>query len=476
MEKLPSTVEECHEVIRTLLKIVDRVDMLTTRIAQLESENAALKEQLATTSENSSLPPSQDRKQKKTYPKRKSSGKPSGGQVGHKGHYRTLLPLEAVDKVKYCDLPSHCVCGGKLRATAEHVRHQVHELPVLKLEVTEYQLAKGSCEACQKKHIADLPEGISWGITGSRLTSFMSALVSKYGLSRREQKAFLAEQFGFRISLGTVFNKQKLVNKALAKPISDLLPMVKTGSHIYADETGHKRDGKRQWLWGFIGLQAAYFAIEASRGKKVLSKALGDYDGMIISDRYSAYNQFDSGRRQLCWAHLKRDFNRLSEKSDVVLRRIGKQLLTQTSELFHLWHRFKEGKLSRYELMQRASPIRRQIGELLEQGSYTEPKLRVARFCKNLLENFDALWNFLEVENIEPTNNTAERALRHNVIWRKKYFCTRSDYGSEFVARSASFNATCKLQEKNSFQLLCQIIKDHFSNQQQDNYLVACRG
>ncbi|CAN5336693.1 hypothetical protein BH10PSE19_BH10PSE19_12740 [soil metagenome] len=183
----------------------------------------------------------------------------------------------------------------------------------------------------------------------------------------------------------------------------------------------------------------------------------------MISDRYAVYNLFDSHPRQICWAHLKRDFTKLSEKSDKTIARIGKHLLICESALFKIWHEFKSKRLSRDELVGQAVPIQRRVGELLEQGSYTDPLLRVVRFCKNLLEKFNALWTFLDYEGIEPTNNPAERSLRPFVIWRKKYFCTRSDYGTGYVARSASIKATCRLQKKSSFNFMTTLLHNHFA-------------
>jgi transposase len=291
----------------------------------------------------------------------------------------------------------------------------------------------------------------------------MSDLVTKYGLSRREQRGFLEEHFKFHISLGTVFNKQKIVTAAMEKPVSELLSIVKESGSVHADETGHNRDGKNQWMWGFVSKTAAFFSIQASRGKKVLRTTLGDFKNIVISDRYAAYNIFESSKRQICWAHLKRDFTKLSEKDNKIIARIGKDLLECESRLFQIWHECKSEKITRDELWRQTEPIRRRVGELLEQGSYTDPLLKAVRFCKNLLENFNALWTFLEIEGVEPTNNHAERSLRPLVIWRKKYFCTRSDYGTEYVARSASIHMTCKLQKKSSFHFLCDLMQNHFS-------------
>jgi transposase len=190
---------------------------------------------------------------------------------------------------------------------------------------------------------------------------------------------------------------------------------------------------------------------------------MGDYRNIVTSDRYAAYNYFDSDKRQICWAHVKRDFTRLSEKDDKICARIGKSLLVCESDLFKIWHEFKQSKITRNELLRRSQPIRQHVGELLEQGSYTDPILKIARFCKNLLEHFNALWTFLSVENVEPTNNHAERCLRPAVTWRKKYFGTRSDYGSEFVSRSASIVMTCKLQSKNAFSFISQTLENYFT-------------
>jgi transposase len=437
---------------------------LSKRFEVLEIENRGLKERLNNNSSNSSLPPSKSYKKKKNN--RQPSDKKAGGQPGHTGRHRELLPIEEVDFIQRCELPPRCSCGGRLAPSDEFVRHQVYELPLLKLHVTEYQLKQGCCDVCYRKQVAYLPEGVTWGITGPRLMGLMGELTTKYGLSRSEQKLFLKEMFHFSISKGTIFNKQKIMNFAMQAPVDELLPIVKESPSVNADETSHQRDGKKEWAWGFISSVAAHFSIHASRGKKVLRQLMGDFKHTVISDRYAAYNIFESDRRQLCWAHLKRDFTRLSEKDNKLIARLGKGLLECEFHLFSLWHEFKSERLSREELKREATPIRQRMGELLEQGTYTDPTLKAARFCKNILENFNALWTFLENEDIEPTNNHAERSLRPLVIWRKKYFCTRSNYGSEFVARSASLITTCKLNGKSSFEFLTMLMKNHFAGKQ----------
>ncbi|KTD37258.1 IS66 family transposase [Legionella oakridgensis] len=457
--KLPSTIEDCHQRIKQLVEITE---VLIVRVEKLELENRELKERLNNNSSNSSLPSSQDFKKKKQKKTKPNTNK-GGGQRGHKGHFRKLLELNDIDDLVVCRLPPRCICGGNIQLKEDLVRHQVHELPKVNLHVTEYQLEKGVCRCCGTNQVAALPAGVTWGITGPYLTSFMSHLTSKYKLSRRELQEFLKEHYDFKISLGSVFNKQKLINNALEKLVAELLKEIKQSSCVHMDETGHRRDGTSQWLWGIMSATTAFFSIEKSRGKKVICALMGDFNNIVTSDRYAAYNYFESDKRQTCWAHLKRDFTKLSEKKEVVVARIGKELLIYQSKLFERWHNFKQGHISREELIRETGHIRTHVGELLEQGSYADPKLKIARFCKNLLENFTALWTFIFYEGVEPTNNHAERCLRPAVIWRKKYFGTRSNYGSEFVARTISLITTWKLQSKNAFETLSKIVEEHFN-------------
>lgn len=461
-EELPTTIEGCHALIKEL-----RESFLTICIQfeKLRLENQSLKERLDSHSGNSSKPPSTDFKKKKE--KRPPSSRTSGAQPGHRGHFRKMLPSSEVDSVVYCQLPKHCECGGVFAIKpGKCQRHQVYELPEIKLNVTEYELAKGACITCGRTQTAPLPKGITWGLTGPRLTSLMTHLVSNYHLSRRSLQRFLKDHFQFDIALGTLFRKQQIMTEILEKPTLAWQEEVKQSPWVNIDETGHRYEGQRAWLWGMVSRTAAYFSIQPSRGKKVLRALMGESKAIIISDRYAAYNLFNSARRQLCWAHLKRDFTRLSERRDPIVRRIGLNLLKYEADLFKNWHAFKQERLTRFGLIQASQPICRRIGECLEQGSYTDPTLRIARFCKRLLEQWDALWTFLHEEGVEPTNNRIEQSLRPWVIWRKIYFGTRSTYGSEFISRTASLLTTCKIQSKNAFEYLCQLTTNHFQSLQ----------
>jgi len=252
---------------------------------------------------------------------------------------------------------------------------------------------------------------------------------------------------------------------ALEQPAKDLLEQIKASANAHMDETGHCRDGIKQWLLGVMSANAAFFSVEQSRGKKVIKSLMGDFDGFITSDRYAAYNYFSSDKRQIFRAHLKRDFTKVAEKKDELIARIGKDLLLCQAKLFELWHQYKLQYFSRDELIRKTKPIRYKVGELLEQGTYTDPRLKIVRFCSNLLAHFNALWAFIFNDDLEPTNNHAEQCLRPAVTWRKKYFGSRSDHGSDFVARTMSVITSCRLQATSAFDAFSQILTAHFSGQ-----------
>jgi transposase len=476
LKKYPTSIEECLNYIREqeiqigkqntlleeLLLCLKKLEKDNLELKKLERENFELKELLNMNSQNSSLPPSKDNRKKNKKNKKTPSGRSSGGQKGHKGTARKLLDEDKVDKIVNCKLKETCSCGGNIKDNGKYWQHQVHELPEIKLEVIEYRLPKGICQSCGKKHTAPLPEGVTWGITGHRLTSFMSSMVSDYQLSRMDLKRLLKEHLNFTLSEGTIYNKEKITAKALEEPVKNLLCEAKKSPFLHADETSHVRNGKKEWMWAACSPFAVCFAILASRGKKAMKSFLGDYKGTLISDRYAAYNDFED--HQFCWSHLKRDFVRLSEKHDKVIQRIGKELLKSTDELFEKWHQIKSNdKPSRGILIMECTPIRKTIGELLEQASYTDPTLKAARFAKNLLTRFHSLWVFLEKDGVEPTNNHAERCLRKSVIWRKKYFGTKSEMGDLFVSRTASVVMSCRLLRKSYSEYLTNVIKSYFA-------------
>lgn len=436
----------------------------TERILQLEVIVRDLRARLEQNSSNSSKPPSSDAPWNKPGHKKKSgSAKPSGGQPGHQAHPRPLLPIEAVDEIVH-HVPTecrHCANAFAVSDTAGDVpqRHQVSELPPVKVRVTEHQLHSRSCTSCGKITRAELPAEVPKSTFGPHLQAEVAHLIAECRLSRRGLVKYAAASWGTAISLGSVHGIEQNVARALAEPYAEALEAVKAASVRYADETGWRQSAKRGWLWT-IGCDAAtVFVIAESRSAKVFSETMGEAvkSGFFVSDRYRGYRVVEMKRRGICHAHLKRDFTKIEEVGGFFAL-LGAALAREHALMFELWHRFKNGELNRRELRRALTPIKRRMRVFLKSGRDGSDR-KVAGMCSDILHHWQALWTFASVEGMDPTNNVAERSLRKAVLWRKNCFGTRSSAGSRFAERMLTVAETCRQNGRNSLAFVATALK-----------------
>jgi transposase len=242
------------------------------------------------------------------------SGRKRGGQPGHRGAFRRLLPVEQVDEI-VAVLPERCRhCqqpfpepAGRRRGRAW--RHQVVELLPLAVQVTEYQMAVRRCPHCRKRTRADLPAGVPRRPFGPRLTAVVALLSGRYRLSRREVRQLLQDLWAVRVSLGAVVRQEQAQSAALAPVVEEAQTVVRQAHALNMDETGWRQERKRAWLWTVVAAGLTVFHIDPSRGGTAVDALLGaEFGGVVGSDRWSAYQRFPAEQRALCWAHLKRDF------------------------------------------------------------------------------------------------------------------------------------------------------------------------
>ena len=422
-----------------------------------------LTEKLKTNSKNSSLAPSKDRSSKnksniKRNEARRKNPKKQGGQLGHKKHERTLLPLDKVHHVLRCCPDNHCACGGKVIINADsYRRHQQYEFPIIRPIVTEFQIYFGTCVQCNKKQQGALPHGISLSMLGPRATAMTANLSGTYRISKKNMVNIYRDIFDFNLSVGMVCKAEKTVSRALALPVNQAKHFVRSSDNVgvNSDETGFKEKGKPMWAWIAVSCFVALFMI---RGSRIAQELLGkNFRGILCSDR--AYQWIPNERRQICWAHLERDFRKISERigSSSI---IGTNLLNQANNLFHFWHQFKNGHVDRDTLKIKTKPIRAYIERLLYQGRRSKNK-KTSGTCRNILSHGPAIWRFLETDGIEPTNNLAERLIRTIAIWKKTSFGTQSKAGSLYMEKIMTVVATCKLQGKNILDYLTRTVKCH---------------
>jgi transposase len=438
---------------------------LKDEVLKLKKENAELKEKLNINSQNSSKPPSSDlfKKKKKNKARNTKSNRKRGGQPGHIGLTRTPLPPEEVDHFITCSPPAQCECGHSIQKTIDFKQHQVHELPLVKPIVTEYQLFDGICCGCGKKHLTQLPLGVPKGMLGPVAMSKVATLTGNYRLSKRNTVNLLQDFYGLHISIGTVSNVEKVVSLALQSPVEEMVKFIPKQPAVHMDETSHKEQNNRMWTWIAATTLICIFFIRKGRNMAVSHEILGkNFSGILISDRYSAYNWVDF--RQLCWPHLKRDFKKISERSGKS-GRVGDVLLLYHRKMFMYWHRVKSGKLTREKFKCLMIPIRFQIETMLAEGAVCG-HAKTQRTCQNILGYKSFLWTFVEKVGIDPTNNLAERLLRRFVIWRKTSFGTQSETGSRFMERVMSVAGTCQLQKRNVLDFISQAIRAHLTHQE----------
>jgi transposase len=433
--------------------------------ATLCAQNAALQEhireleaRLGQDSFNSSRPPSSDPPQAPRKRPGVPSGRKRGGQLGHRGAYRALLPVEQVDEIVpvvpercgYCQQPFP-VPGGRRRGRVW--RHQVVELLPLAVRVTEYQMAVRRCPACGKRTRADLPPGVPRRPFGARLTAVVALLSGRYRLSRREVKQALQDLWQVRVSLGTVVRQEQAQSIALAPIVEEAQMAVPQTAVVNMDETGWRQEQQRAWLWTAVTAELTVFRIHCSRSGAAVEALLGsEFTGVIGSDRWSAYNRFPAERRALCWAHLKRDFQGLVDRGGEA-EPVGRWGLAEIERLFALWHRFRAGECDRPELLHRLVPLQARMGRLLRRGQENADR-KAAALCRELTKWWPALWTFARVAGVEPTNNGAERALRPAVLWRKGSFGSDSEAGSRFAEQLLTVAASCRQQGRSLLAFL----------------------
>jgi transposase len=458
--ELPITEEDWNltppAVQAVVIALWQQVQALQAQVSALQAEVAQLREEVGRNSQNSSQPPSSDAPSARPRPKRAPSGRKPGGQKGHTGHGRKLVPVEQVKHV--IDLkPTGCgQCGALLMGEdAQPVRRQVRELPRVEPEVTEYRQHTLTCLACGAPTQAEFPAEMPSGSFGPRVQATVGYLTGRIGVSQRDVEEVMQTVFHTDISLGSIPAQEDQVSAALAEPVRAVQTYVQQQPIQNVDETSWREKTKRAWLWINTTPWVTLFLVLATRGAEGAQRILGTVVKSIIgSDRWSGYTWLDPHQRQLCWAHLKRDFQALVERGGES-GRIGRALLEQVEKMFGLWHRVRDGTLSRTDFQTAMQPIQARVGDLLCEGAALACD-QTRRTCENILKLEVALWTFVRVEGVEPTNNSAERGLRRAVLWRRRSFGTQSEEGSHFVERVLTTVTTLRQQKRDVLDYLTQ--------------------
>jgi transposase len=423
------------------------VTELLQRVARLEAH-------LNQTSRNSSKPPSSDPPQAKPRAAKEPSGRKSGGQPGHTGHCRQLKPESEVDEI--IDVrPEQCgQCGTLLLGEDEAPeRHQVADLPRLTPMVTEYRRHCLRCVACGTRTQAPWPASMPVGQFGPRVQATVGYLTGRIGASQREVQEILATLCQTEVSVGSIAALEQAVSMALATPVAEAERYVQRQPVRNADETSWREKTQRRWLWISVTPLVTIFRLLKTRGAAGAKELLGKVVwGIIGTDHYAGYHWIDPHQRQLCWAHLKREFVAWSERAGETAR-IGLALLAVEQQLFTLWYRVRDGTLTWADFQVAMLPLIARVSTLLQDGA-VGADAKAQGTCRNLLKREAALWTFVWEPGVDPTNNRAERPLRRAVLWRRRSFGTQSEAGSQFVERILTAVTTLRQQRRDVLDYL----------------------
>jgi transposase len=429
-----------------------RILTLEARVAQLTARVAELEAQLRQTSANSSKPPSTDGPQAKPAPPKPPSGKKPGGQPGHPKHERTILPPDAVVEHK----PTHCGhCQHELTGDDPQPELvQVLDLPPTMRHVIHHRRHTLTCPHCHRATPAPAFDGDQFG---PKLQATVALLGGVGRLSKRTIRTILHDVCDVPISLGAVSDLEAKTATAL-EPIHEAALKFTHGRDANIDETGWKQGTKRAWLWTAVTLSVTVFLVRLTRSRVAFDDLRANSGGVLTTDRYAVYDHLKPDRRQVCWAHLRRDFQAMIDRANAGSG-IGDGLLLHADILFDHWRKVRDGTRTRrwFERVH-GTWLREEVRLLLVRGSACGCA-KTAGVCRELLAVEASLWTFAGVPGVEPTNNAAERAVRHAVCWRKTSHGTQSERGSRFVERILTVVATCRQQGRSVMTFLREAIQ-----------------
>ena len=445
-----------------------QLDEQAKRITDLERQ-LALKQQNSTTT---SKPPSSDglAGRPRERGRRVKSRRKAGGQPGHPGHYRELVPVERVDAI--VDLvPETCRhCARRLHArhgVSDPRRHQITELPSIAAQITEYRCHRRQCPACGVTTLAALPDDLTSQF-GPQLTALIAYLTVVCRLPRLVVQRLLEGALQIPISVGSTQKAWEEASAAVTAPYEELQHALASQPVLNGDETGHRTNGAKRWLWTFVAPAFVFYTIATSRGSDVLRDVLGAaFAGVLGSDRLPAYLTYAAARRQFCWSHFTRNLLSAQELArTAAAKRFCREALTLQRQLFRLWHRFRGdprtrgAPLTRAQLIAKVLPIEKRFFALAERH-VNAADADVSNLARALFQHHPHFFTFVHEEGVEPTNNVAERALRTAVQWRKIMFGNRSADGELAVARLLTVTRTCQLQQLNALAYLTAAIYCH---------------
>jgi len=440
-----------------------RLERLVARqqmeIAELRARLEQLEARARQNSRNSSKPPSSDPPDTPVQPGPKRRKK-RGARKGHAPHLKELLPPEKVNRSLVIE-PDVCpACNGDhfVESGEPPIRDQFIDVPPVTIDVTEYVRPVRACSGCGALVYAPMPHDAPKSCFGPGVLALIGLLTGVLNVSKRKATMVMNEVFHVPMSLGGLSNCEARIADALDAPYRDVIEHIRGQAIAHADETGWRRGNRAKgWLWTLCCGTAAAFMVHARRGQEAARTLLDRFAGVLVTDRWGGYNFFN-GLRQLCWAHLKRDFAAISEASGR-LGDIGEELHVLATWMLRRHARVRDGTLQWRTFRREALLMKDYTEALLAEGELHQGAL--AGKCREIFKQREHLWTFVDHPDVPPTNNHAERTVRQGVMWRKTSFGTQSARGARYVERVLSVGASCRMQRRSVVEFLREACRCH---------------
>ena len=458
METLPDLSKLSHEqkdeLIRLLWPLIEEVRQLKARVAELEAR-------LSKDSHNSHQPPSSDGL-KKTRSLREPSGKPPGGQPGHKGH--GLKRVSVPDKVIEHRLPERCACGARLAAAHTGERRQVFDIPVARFEVTEHRAWQARCR-CGREHHSAFPDAVNQRVQYGPNVKALAVHLTQGQLLPLARTAQLIEQlFGLPLAVATVHAWIGEAAQRLAPEVARIEQALAAVPVAHADESGLRVEAKLHWLHTVASDTLTWYGVHAKRGTLAMRAhaILPRRTGVLIHDCWKPYWRMP-GEHALCNAHLIRELTFLHETTGQVWPQRMIRHLTRARDhceaARRARHRLLPGRLRRR--------IERRYAAILAQARASHPpqtrkhprrgrvKQSVAfNLISRLTEHAGAVLRFVSNLTVPFTNNLGERAIRMPKVKQKISGSFRTLKGAQDFCIIRAYLDTLLKQGHNLFEAL----------------------
>jgi transposase len=435
-----------EELIRIILAQAAQISALQKEIEVLRLKLEKNQKKPPTNSRNSSQPPSQDQKPGKMVnrPKRKH-----GPAQGHEKHERKLVAKP--DHVVELKAESCSDCQADLRGqTVELIDvNQITELPEAKAEVIEVRQYSVTCQQCGHVEIKQPPEGLEMGSTfGARLEATVTYYRQEQHMSYERTEASMLALHGVEISQGGIDQIMQRSGQHGLQAAVEIQRAVQQSAVVNSDETGARVDGQKAWEWVFCTLTAILHVIKATRGTDEIVKVMGTHQPEVWgSDCLPAQLKAKARLFQLCLAHQLRNLQAVVELYPLAFWPRAMQALFRYA--IHLHHQRYGLTINQYQ----AQVLRVEwLCNCLLDRTITQPEIR--KLQKRYQKHRQHLFVFLYRDDVPPTNNVSERALRPSVIHRKVTGGFRSHWGADAYAALASVIDTAALKGVNAFDAL----------------------